>query len=270
MMLSKKLSFLVFFLAVSISSLKAEVGYYLSASNESSHSVNAPVMATENEKENENDNIEMKVSVSKDNSEENITTSAAPLILENEVKNEEAVLDVSDLTIHQGQQTHEVLEEELSVENSEKKWAINFRYLGVLTQIGVERKLGGRVSGALYYGRYQGKVAGTDDLGLIPDLHHAALQTNIYLGSEGLALSKGPVIRFGVHANQQKNNALVKSVQVDGVDVIVPGQTRYGTLLGLGYFWQYRWLSASIGAEYLTLGPLKNLVPIAASIGVAF
>ncbi len=149
-------------------------------------------------------------------------------------------------------------------------WAVNMRYLGLLSSIGLERKVYGRVSLGLYYGRYQGKIAGSDELGFIPDLHHAALQANVYLGKEILALTQGPVLRFAAHANQQKENELVKSVQVDGVDVIVPGETRWGTLLGIGYYWQKNWFSASVGAEYLTLGPLKNLVPLAVSVGINF
>lgn len=155
-------------------------------------------------------------------------------------------------------------------ESKRKSFGVHYRYLGVLSQLGVEKTLAGRFSMALYYGRYVGTVAGTDDLGFIPDLHHMALQTNIYLGREKLAMTQGPVIRFALHANQQKENELVKSVQVDGVDVIVPGQTRYGTLLGIGYSWQKNWFNVSVGAEYLSLGPLKNLVPLTVSLGVAF
>lgn len=157
-----------------------------------------------------------------------------------------------------------------SAYSQDKKWGVSARYLGILSQVGVERELFGQISMGLYYGRYQGKVAGSDDLGLIPDLDHVALQVNAYLGEQKSALSTGPVLRFAVHGNKQKSNALVKSVQVDGVDVIVPGKTRVGTLLGVGYHWQWNPISLSVGIEYLSLGPLKNLVPLAASLGVAF
>jgi hypothetical protein len=177
-------------------------------------------------------------------------------------------LDASDNSAGSGGQS--LTQDFENYEGKRKSFGVHYRYLGVLSQLGVEKSLAGRFSMALYYGRYVGTVAGTDDLGFIPDLHHMALQTNIYLGREGLALSQGPVIRFAVHANQQKENELVKSVQVDGVDVIVPGQTRFGTLLGLGYSWQKKWFNVSVGAEYLSLGPLKNLVPLTVSLGVAF
>jgi hypothetical protein len=154
--------------------------------------------------------------------------------------------------------------------SQDKLWGVSARYLGILSQIGVEREIFGQISMGLYYGRFQGKVAGSDDLGLIPDLDHVALQVNAYLGEQKSALSTGPVLRFAVHGNKQKNNELVKSVQVDGVDVIVPGKTRVGTLLGVGYHWQWNPISLSVGIEYLSLGPLKNLVPLAASLGVAF
>ncbi|MCF8058434.1 MAG: hypothetical protein K9K67_04005 [Bacteriovoracaceae bacterium] len=152
----------------------------------------------------------------------------------------------------------------------DKKWSISGRYLGVLSQVGFEREVYRQISLGLFYGKFQGKVAGTDKLGLIPDLDHLALQVNAYLGEEKSALSTGPVIRFSVHANKQKENDLVKSIQVDGQDVIVPGETKVGTLLGIGYHWQWDPISLNVGIEYLSLGPLKNLVPLAASLGVAF
>lgn len=156
------------------------------------------------------------------------------------------------------------------LEEHYNKWIIQYRYLGVLSQVGIERSLGGQVSAGLYYGRYAGKVAGTDKLGFIPGLEHAALQVNAYLNSEKMALANGLVTRFAVHVNKQKENDLVKSIQVDGVDVIVPGQTKVGTLLGIGYQWSWKKVSLNAGVEYLTMGALKSFVPLAIGVGVTF
>lgn len=199
------------------------------------------------------------VMIEEEYSEENKESETSPIDEKNEQSDESSFSGGGALT--------QKFEE---YQDPKKSFGIHYRYLGVLSQLGVEKSLKGRFSMGLYYGRYVGKVAGTDDLGFIPDLHQVALQTNIYLGREGIAMTSGPVIRFAIHANQQKENDIVKSVQVDGVDVIVPGQTRYGTLLGIGYSWQKNWFNVSVGAEYLTLGPLKNLVPLAVSVGVAF
>lgn len=153
---------------------------------------------------------------------------------------------------------------------NQKKFGVNFRYLGVLSQVGVEARVYRQFSMGIHYGRYNGKVAGTDKLGLIPDLQNLNLSLNAYLGREKLAFTNGLVIRFGVHANRQKKNDLVQSIQVDGKDIIRPGETKIGTLLGVGYHYQHKNVFASLGIEYLKLGPLKNLVPIAATVGVAF
>lgn len=164
----------------------------------------------------------------------------------------------------------ENFDKDWQVANESNKWIIQYRYLGVLSQVGIERALIGRVSAGLYYGRYAGKVAGTDKLGFIPGLEHVAFQVNAYLNGQKKALSRGLVTRFAIHANRQSDNDLVKSVQVDGLDVIVPGQTRVGTLLGIGY--QYNWKSISLnaGMEYLTMGPLKSFVPLAIGVGFTF
>lgn len=156
------------------------------------------------------------------------------------------------------------------VADESNKWIIQYRYLGVLSQIGIERALIGRVSAGLYYGRYAGKVAGTDKLGFIPGLEHVALQVNAYLNGQKKALSRGLVTRFAIHANRQSDNDLVKSVQVDGLDVIVPGQTRVGTLLGIGYQFNWNSISLNAGMEYLTMGPLKSFVPLAIGVGFTF
>jgi hypothetical protein len=156
------------------------------------------------------------------------------------------------------------------LEEHRNKWILQYRYLGVLSQVGVERALGGQISAGLYYGRYAGKVAGTDKLGFIPDLEHVALQFNAYLNKDKVALANGIVTRFALHVNRQKENDLVKSIQVDGVDVIIPGQTKVGTLLGIGYQYNWKMVSLNAGMEYLTMGPLKSFVPLAIGVGITF
>lgn len=154
--------------------------------------------------------------------------------------------------------------------SGQKFYAVDFRYLGVMTQVGFETRFYRQFSVGLHYGRFQGKVAGTDKLGMVPDLHQVALGVNAYLGREKIAFTNGPIIRFGLTYNQQKANNLVQSVQVDGKDVIRPGESKVGTQLGIGYHYQFKNLFANAGIEYITLGALKNLVPIAVTVGVAF
>ena len=151
-----------------------------------------------------------------------------------------------------------------------KRVQISARYLGLLSQAGIDFGIWNQISLGLYYGRYQGTISGNEDAGIIPDLHHLNLQTTIYLNSERQAFQSGAQLRFGLHANQQKDSELVSRIEVDGREVIRPGQTRYGALIGAGYGWYGQRFSFNLGAEYLSLGALKTLIPLVVSLGVTF
>lgn len=167
-------------------------------------------------------------------------------------------------------QTQQLSMEFKEPESDQKFYAVDFRYLGVLTQVGFETRLYRQFSLGLHYGRFNGKVAGTDKLGMVPGLQQAAIGLNAYLGRERISFSNGLVVRFGMTYNQQASNDLVQAVQVDGKDVIRPGESKIGTQMGIGYHYQFKNLFANAGIEYITLGALKNLVPIAVTVGVAF
>lgn len=160
---------------------------------------------------------------------------------------------------------------DIKEDNSDQKfYGVDFRYLGVLTQVGFEARIYRQFSMGVHYGRYNGKVAGSDKLGMVPDLQQIAIGFNAYLGKERIAFTNGLIVRFGLHYNQQAANSLVQAVQVNGEDVIRPGESKIGTQMGIGYHYQFKNLFANAGIEYITLGALKNLVPIAVTVGVAF
>jgi len=151
-----------------------------------------------------------------------------------------------------------------------KRAQVSVRYLGVLAQAGLDVKIWDQVSLGLYYGRFQGTIAGNEKAGMIPDLHHLNLQTTVFLNSQKRAFQSGAQLRFGLHANKQKESNIVQRIEVDGREVIRPGQTRIGALLGVGYGWYGEHLNVNIGAEYLSLGALKSLIPLVVSLGVTF
>ena len=201
------------------------------------------------------DDVEPRVVIDSEQSEESVDDS----------EEEKAVENFESL----GGGNH--LSMEFKDEQTDQKFfAVDFRYLGVLTQVGVEGRLHRQFSLGVHYGRFNGKVAGTDKLGMVPDLHQIAVGVNAYLGRERIAFTNGLIVRFGVTYNQQSANDLVQAVQVDGEDVIRPGESKIGTQMGIGYHYQYKNVFANAGIEYITLGALKNLVPIAVTVGVAF
>jgi hypothetical protein len=159
---------------------------------------------------------------------------------------------------------------EIEAQTKKRYVQISARYLGLLSQAGLDVGIWNQISLGLYYGRYQGTIAGNDKPGIIPDLHHLNLQTTIFLNSQKQTFKSGAQLRFGVHANQQKDSELVERIEVDGREVIRPGQTRYGALIGAGYGWYGSRFAFNIGAEYLSLGALKTLVPLVVSLGVTF
>lgn len=151
------------------------------------------------------------------------------------------------------------------------KWfAAQYRYLGNLQQAGIEARLYHQFSLGLFYGRYQGKVAGSDEVGFIPDLENYSVVANVYLGSEKAAFSDGLLFRFGIHHNRQGANDLVARIEVDGAPVILPGESQTGSQIGMAYQWQWKYFFANVGLEYITLGPYKNFVPLALTGGFVF
>jgi|GEM_PF-2166291 len=150
------------------------------------------------------------------------------------------------------------------------KWRLSGRYLGVLSLGGLERAISEQLSLGLFYGRYQGKVPGSDKSGLVPGLRSFALQGSAYLGKSKRVFSNGIVAKFGLTYNTQEENPDIKSIQVDGEDVILPGESKIGSLLGIGYHYRWKRLSASVGVEYVTLGSLQSFVPLALTLGLTF
>lgn len=159
---------------------------------------------------------------------------------------------------------------EIENEKPIRRGQVSARYLGVLAQAGIDFKVFNQVSMGLYYGKFQGKVAGSDKNGVIPDLHHLNLQTTVFLNAQKQAFQTGGQLRFGIHGNQQSESDLVDSIEVDGQEVIKPGQTKVGALIGIGYGWYGDRFGLNVGAEYLSLGALKSLIPIVLSLGVTF
>ncbi len=155
-------------------------------------------------------------------------------------------------------------------EERKRRVAVEYRYLGNLMQAGLEFKVYRQFSLGVMAGKFQGKVAGSDDLGFIPGLRHYAVMGNIYLGKEKSAFSDGLLFRFGTHYNKQEENDLVAGLEVDGQEVLKPGEERFGSQIGLAYHWQWKYVFANVGLEYVTLGPYKNFVPLALSGGFVF
>ncbi len=154
---------------------------------------------------------------------------------------------------------------------SKKKWiAPQYRYLGNLMQGGIEARIYKQFTLGVFYGRYQGKVAGSEEVGLIPDLENYSLIGSFYLGKEKAAFSDGLMFRFGVHHNEQGENDLVARIESENVPVILPGESQTGTQIGVAYHWQWKFLFANVGIEYITLGPYKNFVPLALTGGFVF
>lgn len=177
-----------------------------------------------------------------------------------------------EITVSYEEEASEVLEYK-TIESSipeDYKWRLGGRYLGVLSLGGLERAISNQVSLGVFYGRYQGKVPGSDKNGLVPGLKSFALQGSAYLGKSKRVFNNGIVINFGLTYNTQAENPDIKSIQVDGEDVILPGENKIGTLLGIGYHYRWKRLSASVGVEYVTLGSLQSFVPLALTLGLTF
>ena len=147
---------------------------------------------------------------------------------------------------------------------------INYRYLGQLNKIGIEKSITRQLSAGLYTGRFQGRYYGTDKEGLISDLEHYALEFNFYLNSAKRAFHTGPLIKFGVHYNRLKAGVDALQIEVDGQKIIGQGESKFGPLVGAAYFWQWKYVNLTAGAEYFVLGKLKSFVPLSLSLGVAF
>ena len=164
-----------------------------------------------------------------------------------------------------------------SYENEESKdyvptmgLGINYRYLGQLNKIGIEKSITRQFSAGLYTGRFQGRYYGTEKEGMISDLQHYALEFNFYLNSAKKAFQTGPLIKFGVHYNRLKSGVDAQQIEVDGEKVIGEGESKFGPLVGAAYFWQWKYVNLTAGAEYFVLGKLKSFVPLSLSLGVAF
>lgn len=150
----------------------------------------------------------------------------------------------------------------------------NYRYLGHLNKIGLEKSLWSQISAGLYYGRFYGAYYGSENGngndGIVPGLDHYSLEFNFYLNSQKKAFRNGPVIKLGAHYNQLASDVDVERLEVEGETVINQGENKWGPLLGASYFWQWKYVNLNVGAEYFVLGKLKSFVPLAISLGVAF
>ena len=146
----------------------------------------------------------------------------------------------------------------------------NYRYVGQLNKVGLEKSLYRQITAGLYYGRFTGTYYGNDESGFIPGLTHYSFETNIYLNSAKRAFENGFVLKFGGHYNTQKAGVDVREVRIDGEKVIGAGENKFGPLVGASYYWQWKYANLAVGMEYYTLGRLKSFSPLVVSLGVAF
>ncbi len=147
---------------------------------------------------------------------------------------------------------------------------VNYRYLGNLNKVGIEKSLFKHVSASLFYGRFQGEYYGSGKDGIIPGLNHYALELNFYLNSQKRVFGNGPLLKLGTHYNTLDARVDAEKIEVDGQEVISKGEKKWGPTFGAFYFWQWKYVNLSIGMEYYTLGKLRSFVPLSTSLGFAF
>jgi len=228
----------------------------------------APSEFYQDEVKDNNDEELITESIELENDEEEISEAE-----NNEVENwedEVIALNTDSPQIDYSSSVYSLYDESEDKDGPHLGLGIGYRYLGHLNKIGIEKSLARQFSAGLYYGRYTGNYYGVEKGGLIPGFYHYSLELNFYLNSQKKAFHSGPLFKLGAHYNTLKNGVDALQIEVDGQKVIAQGENEWGPLFGAYYFWQWRYINLSIGAEYFTLGSLKSFVPLSASLGVAF
>lgn len=152
-------------------------------------------------------------------------------------------------------------------EQPRRNISLEFRALGKVYQMGIDKRLSNRLGLGVFYGAFLGEVVGTDKPVFLGPLKHYGLQMNAYLGEE---YGVGLFAKVGLHQNSISEGGHRTYIIVDGDVFMENGDRKNGHLIGLGYRVSYKKFFGSIGMDYFRVGRLKNFIPLSLGLGYFF
>ncbi len=148
-------------------------------------------------------------------------------------------------------------------------WNIRGGQSELSTSFFLERSLIGPNTLGLGYGRFYGRLVGSDDFDLVSGFHQYSLQYNRFIW--GNRFKDGFVLRLSLTYSELKKGSTISSLETkEGKNIVTAGEGEWGHTFALGYEWYWSHLNFSLQSELVRIGGFETWSPVSIWLGFTF